>query len=99
MFMKSKLKHILPFCLLLSCPLLAQEATYTNSIGIEFILIKPGTMTVGKFDPVVNRPAAGGQGGFGGGQRGGQGANPGAGQTAPAGGTSAAPRPVRKPIP
>lgn len=35
----------------------AQEKTFTNKIGIEFILIQPGTMTVGKFEPTVDRPA------------------------------------------
>ena len=33
--------------------LLAQEATYTNSIGMEFVLIQPGSMVVGKFQPTV----------------------------------------------
>ena len=37
-----------------------QESTFTNTLGIEFILIKPGKMVVGKFQPTVNR------GGFGG---------------------------------
>ena len=31
--------------------LFAQEATYTNSIGMEFILIQPGSMIVGRFQP------------------------------------------------
>lgn len=34
----------------------AQENTVTNSIGMEFVLIQPGTMTVGKFQPTVDRP-------------------------------------------
>ncbi|QMW01889.1 formylglycine-generating enzyme family protein [Spirosoma foliorum] len=29
----------------------AQEPTYTNSIGMEFVLIQPGSMTVGRFQP------------------------------------------------
>jgi formylglycine-generating enzyme len=33
--------------------LAAQDSVYTNSIGMQFILIKPGHMTVGKFQPVV----------------------------------------------
>lgn len=33
-----------------------QEKTFTNSIGIDFVLIQPGTMTVGKFEPTVDRP-------------------------------------------
>jgi len=31
--------------------LAAQEPTYTNSIGMEFVLIQPGTMQVGVFQP------------------------------------------------
>jgi sulfatase modifying factor 1 len=34
-------------------PLTAQDTAFTNSIGIQFILIKPGYMTVGKFQPTV----------------------------------------------
>jgi formylglycine-generating enzyme len=30
---------------------LSQPRTFTNSIGVEFILVKPGTMVVGKFQP------------------------------------------------
>jgi formylglycine-generating enzyme len=33
-----------------------QDKTFTNSIGMEFVLIQPGTMTVGKFEPTVDRP-------------------------------------------
>jgi len=33
-----------------------QERTYTNSIGIEFVRIEPGTMTVGKFEPPYPKP-------------------------------------------
>jgi formylglycine-generating enzyme required for sulfatase activity len=36
-------------------PLHAQEVI-TNSIGMEFVLIQPGSMTVGKFDPTVGKP-------------------------------------------
>jgi len=32
------------------------QDTYTNSIGIEFVRIKPGSMTVGKFEPTVGKP-------------------------------------------
>lgn len=34
----------------------AQEKTFTNKIGIAFVLIQPGTMKVGEFKPVVDRP-------------------------------------------
>ncbi|WP_245563675.1 formylglycine-generating enzyme family protein [Spirosoma luteum] len=31
--------------------LVAQDATYTNSIGMKFVLIQPGSMLVGRFQP------------------------------------------------
>lgn len=34
----------------------AQEKAFTNKLGIEFVLIQPGTMPVGKFEPTVDRP-------------------------------------------
>lgn len=34
--------------------LFAQEANFTNPLGIEFILIEPGSMVVGKYQPMVN---------------------------------------------
>jgi len=33
------------------------QDTYTNSIGMEFVLIQPGSMIVGKFEPTVGKPA------------------------------------------
>ncbi len=36
--------------------LAAQQPTYTNSIGMEFVLIKPGRMTVGVFHPTYAKP-------------------------------------------
>ena len=44
--------------------LYAQDATFVNPQGIEFILIKPGKMTVGRFQPTVNRTGAFDFGGF-----------------------------------
>lgn len=35
----------------------SQKKTFTNTIGIEFVLIQPGTMTIGKFEPTVDKPA------------------------------------------
>jgi len=35
--------------------LYAQDSTFINPQGLEFILIKPGKMIVGKFQPTVNR--------------------------------------------
>ncbi len=40
----------------------AQEQTYTNGIGMEFVLIQPGTMQVGVYQPYCpdpNKPAQG----------------------------------------
>lgn len=33
----------------------AQPITFTNAIGMEFILIQPGSMTVGKFQPTASK--------------------------------------------
>jgi formylglycine-generating enzyme required for sulfatase activity len=38
-------------------PLGAQGPTYTNSIGMEFVLIQPGTMQVGVYQPFCPDPA------------------------------------------
>lgn len=49
-----------------------QDPVYRNAIGMEFVLINPGTFVVGKFDPPYARPdaeadpAAGGRGRGGG---------------------------------
>ncbi|WP_240773426.1 formylglycine-generating enzyme family protein [Pontibacter sp. SGAir0037] len=47
---------LLFFCLACGSGLYAQEATYTNSLGIEFILIRPGSMVVGRYQPTVGKP-------------------------------------------
>lgn len=49
--------------ILLLTPLLslAQAPTFTNSIGMEFVLIKPGSMQVGMFHPTTPTPPATGQ--------------------------------------
>jgi sulfatase modifying factor 1 len=36
--------------------LVAQETTYTNKIGMEFVLIQPGSMVVGRFQPPYPKP-------------------------------------------
>src|SRR5688500_16711157 len=45
--------HPILFFSLMFCgrPVTAQAPTFTNSIGMEFVLIKPGKMWVGKFQP------------------------------------------------
>ena len=37
----------------ISDPLASQQSEYTNTIGMQFVLIKPGTFTMGKFQPTV----------------------------------------------
>jgi len=51
-----KIRHtICILVLLIVGKLAAQEPIYTNKIGIQFVLIKPGGMVVGKFQPTVSR--------------------------------------------
>ena len=35
---------------------MAQDSVYTNIIGMQFVLIRPGNMVVGKFEPTVGHP-------------------------------------------
>lgn len=51
--MKSRLMVLLVLAALAGS---AQDKTFTNSIGMEFVLIQSGKMTVGKFEPTVDRP-------------------------------------------
>jgi sulfatase modifying factor 1 len=51
-----KLYAIIPLCFFLTASVAAaQQPTYTNGIGMEFVLIKLGTMIVGKFQPTVGK--------------------------------------------
>ncbi len=43
--------------------LLAQQSAYTNTIGMEFVLIRPGEMIVGKFEPPYAQPGGPGRAG------------------------------------
>ena len=54
--MNQKLKCILLLSLffLSEKQLMAQEPTVTNSIGMEFVLVKPGRMVVGRYQPTVS---------------------------------------------
>ena len=52
-----KLLQSVVFTCLLCQPLMAQEEFVTNSIGMEFVLIQPGSMVVGKFQPPYPVPA------------------------------------------
>lgn len=58
MFMKLKLNSIIIACsLLLPASLLhAQDSTFTNSIGMEFKLIQPGSFVLGRFQPPYPKP-------------------------------------------
>lgn len=49
---------------------MAQESAYTDSIGMEFVLIKPGSMLVGVYQPTCPDPNAPARGGGAGGGRG-----------------------------
>src|SRR5579863_202651 len=53
------------FAVAVLLPLAAQEPTYTNKIGMDFVLIHPGTMQVGVYQPFCPDPKSPGRG-FGG---------------------------------
>jgi sulfatase modifying factor 1 len=47
---------LLSFLFLLTCnTITAQTPKYANDLGMQFVLIKPGSMTVGKFQPTVGK--------------------------------------------
>ena len=79
----------------------AQEPTWTNSIGMEFVLIKPGSMLVGVYQPTCpdpNAPARGGGRGASGGRAGDPAAFGGSGgQFGPGGGSGRGGRGARGP--
>ena len=52
-----KFNSIAIFCcfLHLTAHVKAQQPAYTNEIGMQFVLVTPGNMTVGKFQPTVSR--------------------------------------------
>src|SRR4051794_35739366 len=56
--MKLKPNSIIAACfLLLSASLLhAQDSSFTNSIGMEFKLVKPGSFIMGRFQPPYPKP-------------------------------------------
>jgi len=56
--MKLKPKSIITACflLLLSSLLHAQDSTFTNNIGMEFKLVKPGSFIMGRFQPPYPKP-------------------------------------------
>ncbi|GAA4438585.1 formylglycine-generating enzyme family protein [Pontibacter saemangeumensis] len=54
MRLKLRITLLLALCALPETQLLAQEQTVKNSIGMEFVLIKPGSMVVGRYQPTVS---------------------------------------------
>ena len=59
--MKLKLIRIILVGLLIlsALRLLSQKQTWTSEVGMEFLLIRPGSMLVGKFQPTVGKPEQG----------------------------------------
>lgn len=56
MVLYKKILALIGLTFMLVNPLIAQEQkTYTNSLGIDFIEIKPGTMVVGKYQPITTK--------------------------------------------
>jgi sulfatase modifying factor 1 len=53
--MALRLYKILLLCFLPAPWLCAQDTAITNSIGMKFILIRPGSMIVGRFQPTVSK--------------------------------------------
>jgi formylglycine-generating enzyme len=54
----SKIMMVWSWLLLPGLAALGQAPAVTNSLGMEFVLIQPGTMVVGKFEPGVGQPPA-----------------------------------------
>jgi formylglycine-generating enzyme len=42
--------------ILATAPVATQQATVTNSLGMELVLVQPGTFTVGRFQPAYAKP-------------------------------------------
>jgi formylglycine-generating enzyme len=49
--------RILTICFVMSCFFIAAQNKITNSVGMEFVLIQPGTLVVGEFTPPYPTPA------------------------------------------
>jgi len=59
--MKIRIKRsiLIGLFILFATHILSQKQTWINNIGMEFVLIKPGSMVVGKFQPTVGKPDQG----------------------------------------
>ena len=53
MFLKPKIALLLALYITSVTLVLAQGATAVNSIGMEFVLVEPGSMVVGRYEPTV----------------------------------------------
>jgi len=51
--MKTSNFFVIVWLVISGIPVSAQDSSYTNSVGMQLVLIRPGHMTVGKFQPVV----------------------------------------------
>src|SRR5215510_12553060 len=50
-------RHLILFALMLPAnSLLAQDSVLTNSVGMQFVLIHPGSFVMGKFEPPYPKP-------------------------------------------
>jgi formylglycine-generating enzyme required for sulfatase activity len=56
---------LIVFIVTVPATIFGQDTAYTNSIGMQFVFIKPGTMLVGRFKPTVPKPGGGLGGGPG----------------------------------
>src|SRR3954451_8527720 len=57
--MKSKRINFLLNLLLFATSVSAQRDEFTNELGMQFVLIKPGSFVLGKFQPTVGNPEPG----------------------------------------
>lgn len=63
--MKLAIVYIITVCLIVSSGthVLAQDSAYANPLGMEFVLIKPGSFVSGKFQPTYPKPVETANGG------------------------------------
>ena len=54
-YSKFKITLLIPFLLLTGAVGFAQEQPFTNPIGMEFILIRPGSIIIGRYQPTVGK--------------------------------------------
>ncbi|MDB5250421.1 MAG: hypothetical protein JWQ40_4815 [Segetibacter sp.] len=57
--MRSKIFTSIGLLILFATSLAAQKNEFTNKVGMQFVLIKPGSFVVGKFQPTVGEPEPG----------------------------------------